>query len=168
MPDNKVGGFERGIKKTSNILMYVCMGMLLVMMFLGTADVGGRYLFNHPIIGTYEIFEILLPGVVLLGLAYTQLVKAHIKVEIIYDRFRPRPRAIVGFAMTLWTIVLFALIAWRGTLMAILLLHQERVISNIGVPIFLVQFLVPLGAVAICLVLIVDLLHFLTDMRKAG
>ena len=47
------------------------------MMLLGTADVTGRYIFNKPILGTAEIFGILLPAIVLLGLAYTQEAQAH-------------------------------------------------------------------------------------------
>jgi TRAP-type C4-dicarboxylate transport system permease small subunit len=166
LPDNNTSGFETGIKRTSNILVYVCMGMLLVMMFLGTADVVGRYLFNKPILGTVEIFEILLPGIVLLGLAYTQLVKAHVRVELFYSRFRPKRQAVVGLAITLWTIILFAIIAWRGTVLAISYWRYERMISNIQVPMYLVQLLVPLGALAIILVLVVDVLHFLAEMRK--
>lgn len=167
MTDNKTGAIEKSIETISKILMYVCMGALFVMMLWSVADVAGRYLFNSPIVGTIEVLEILLPIIGLLGMAYTQRVKGHIRVEVFYSRFAPRPQAIIGILITLWSIILFTLIVWRGLLVVMLYKQQETVITNIQVPLFIVQFLVPLGSLAMCLVLIVDLYHLIIDMRKA-
>lgn len=150
----------------SNILMHISMGMLLMMMLLGIADVIGRYFFKNPIIGTLEIFEILLPGIVLFSLAHTQRAKAHIAVDVFYLRFPPRFRAIVGLAINLWAILFFAIVTWRGTQLAILHWHTGRKISNISVPIYIIDLFIPVGALAICLILIVDLLHSLTEIKK--
>jgi TRAP-type C4-dicarboxylate transport system permease small subunit len=152
----------------SNILMYVCAVLLLVMLFLGMADVAGRYLFNKPIIGTVEIFEVLLPAMVLLSLAYTQQLKAHVTVDLFCSKLPPRPRVIVGIIITGWAIVLFALIAWQGVLSAISYRQMHSIITNIGLPMFLPRILVPVGAVAMCLVLIVDLLHIVDEIKKHG
>ena len=168
MPVNDESGFEKGVRITSNILVYVCMGMLLVMMLLGAADVIGRQFFSRPIVGMVEIFEILLVGIILLGLAYTQRIKAHVRVELFYSRLRPKRQAIVGLSTTLWVIIMFAIIAWRGTLVAMLTKQHDRLISNLGVPIYPFQLFVPLGALAIILVLVVDVLHFIAEIRKAG
>jgi len=151
-----------------NILMHVSAGLLLVMLFLGIADVMGRYLFNKAIIGTVEIFEVLLPAMVLLGLAYTQQLKAHVTVDLFCSKLPPKPRAILSIITTGWAIVLFALIVWQGVLSAISYHEMNSVITNIGVPMFLPRILVPVGALAMCLVLIVDLLHIIDRMRKHG
>ena len=103
----------------SNILMQVSAGLLLIMLFLGIADVTARYLLNKAIIGTVEIFEVLLPAMVLLSLAYTQQLKSHVTVDLFCSKLPPKPRAIVGIITTAWAIVLFALIAWQGVLSAI-------------------------------------------------
>ena len=42
----------------------------------------------------------------------------------------------------------------------------NSVITNIHVPMFIPRLLVPIGAVAICLVLSIDLLHFLEDIKR--
>lgn len=165
MDEDRKGGFEKGIGMMSNILMVVCAVLLLVMLFLGIADVAGRYLFNKPIIGTVEVFEVLLPAMVLLSLAYTQQLKAHVTVDLFCSKLPPRPRAIVGMMTTLWAIILFALIAWQGVLSAISYRQMNSIITNIGLPMFLPRILVPMGAVAMCLVLIVDLLHIIDEMR---
>ena len=166
MDDNNKGGFDKGIGMMSNILMVVCAALLLVMLFLGMADVTGRYLFNRPIIGTVEVFEVLLPAMVLLSLAYTQRLKAHVTVDLFCSKLPPRPRAIVGIMTTGWAIVLFALIVWQGTRSAISYHQMHSVITNIDVPMYLPRLLVPLGALATCLVLIGDLLHIIDELRK--
>ncbi len=63
-------------------------------MLLDTFDVIGRYLFNHPIIGTMEISTILMAAMILLGLGYTQSQKANIRIEILVSRYPPRVKAI--------------------------------------------------------------------------
>ena len=149
----------------SNILMYISAGVLLVMLILGIADVMGRYLFNKPIIGTVEIFEVLMPGLVLLSLAFTQQVKAHVTVDLFISKLPARPRAIIGFATTFWAMVLFGIIVWQGIMLVISYHDTGRMITNIGVPMYLPRLLVPLGAFAICLVFIKDLLHYIREIR---
>lgn len=164
----KTGAFEKGIRSMGNILVYVCVALLLFMLFLGVADVMGRYLFRKPIIGTLEAFEILLPAIILLSLAYTQRNKGHITVDLFVSRLPPKARALLSLATTGWAIVLFGLIGWQGVLLSLSYRETERVITNIGVPMFLPRLLVPVGAFAMVLVLVVDLLHCISQMKKRG
>jgi TRAP-type C4-dicarboxylate transport system permease small subunit len=166
MSDPPVGFLEKVSHSISNILVHLSMGLLLIMMLLGFADVFGRYFLNRPIIGTLEVFEILLPGIVLFSLAHAQRVKAHIAVDVFSSRFPSRVRAIVGLLINLWAIIFFAVVIWRSALIAILHWHTGRTISNISVPIYVVDLFIPVGALAICLVLISELLQSFTKMKK--
>ncbi len=168
MSDPPVGFFEKVTHSFSNILVHISMGMLLIMMLLGFADVFGRYLLNRPIIGTLEVFEILLPGIVLFSLAHAQRAKAHIAVDVFTSRFPLRVRTIVGFLINLWAIIFFAVVIWRSTLIAILHLDTGRTISNISVPIYAVDLFIPVGALAICLVLVAELLTFFARKTKGN
>ncbi|MFH1950386.1 MAG: TRAP transporter small permease [Pseudomonadota bacterium] len=163
---NKTESFEKWVRIMSRALLYVCAGLLALMLFLGTSDVIGRYLLNRPIIGTLETFEILLPAMVLLSLAYTQREKAHVTVDILFSHLPRRPRAILGIVTTCWAIGLFAVLVWQGILQILLYHETEMVITNIKVPMFLPRILVPIGGLAICLVLIADLLRFIAEAKK--
>lgn len=156
-------GFEKVIRVASSMLMYVSTGLLLVMLLLGTADVLGRYLFDHPISGTIEIYEILLPGIVLLSWAHVQREKAHISVDIIYERLPPRFKTIVGLCITILSMVVVAVIIWQGLDTVILNYQMGRMIRNIQIPIYLPELLVPIGAFFFLLTLIVD---FFTSIKK--
>ena len=166
MSDHQPRLFEKMTVSISNILVHISMGMLLVMMLLGFADVFGRYFLNRPIIGTLEIFEILLPGIVLFGVAHAQREKAHIAVDVFYSRFPSRVRSIVGFTINVWAILFFAVVTWRGTLIAIMHWQTGRKISNISVPIYLVDLFIPAGTLAICLVLIAELPQSFMKVKK--
>ena len=166
MEKHKPKGFEKAMHLASSMLMYVSTGLLLVMLLLGTADVCGRYLFNHPISGTIEIFEILLPGIVLLSWAFIQREKSHITVDVIYERFPPRFKAVVALCITLLSMVIAALIVWQGLDEVILNYQMGRMIRNIDVPIYLPQLLVPLGAFFFLLALIADFFMYIKKIRK--
>lgn len=166
MSDRPVGALERVSITISNILVHISMGMLLVMMLLGFADVFGRYLLNRPIVGTLEVFEILLPGVVLFSLAYAQRAKAHIAVDIFYVRFPGPFRKVLGIVINSWAILFFAVVTWRSALIAVLHWNTGRTIPNISVPIYWIDLFVPVGACAICLVLISELLLSLAKPKK--
>ena len=160
------GRFRRAIYTTSSILMYVSAGLLFVMLLLSTADVLGRYFFNRPLSGSQEISEILLPGVVLLGWAYAQRQKVHVSVDILFNRFRPRFKAIVAFLTTCLALAIAILVIWQGMLLSISYFNMGRLIRNINVPIFIPRLLVPLGGLSLFLVLIVDLYDSVKEIKK--
>jgi len=163
---NKIIIFRNFANGISAIFAYISAVLLFIMLLLGTADVVGRYLFRKPIIGTVEIFEILLPAIVLLSLAYTQKNKAHIAIDILYSNLSLKRRAILGFVLTCWAIFLFILIGWQGILLCFSYHQTGNVITNIGIPAFLPRLLVPIGAFAICFILIADLIDFFIQIKR--
>ena len=145
-------------------LVYVCMSLLFLMMALGTVDVMSRYLFNKPILGTLETFEILLPAIVLLGLGYTQRNNAHVRMEILVSHLSFRTQTVLNFLTNGCALLISVLILWRGWVLTIGYWRMGRTIPTIGVPMFLPQLLVPLGALILSLVLIVQMLQCISDL----
>jgi len=157
---------ERFVRNTSSLFMYVSMAMLFIMMVLGTVDVIGRYFFDKPISGTFEITEILLAGIVFFGIAHTQHLKGHVSVSLAYSRFPDRLKLRVGLLNSIVLISIFGLMSWRGIVTAISQWQQHREIINLGWPHFPFQLFVPVGALTLCLVLLVEMLQYLIQMRK--
>ncbi|MBW2146584.1 MAG: TRAP transporter small permease [Deltaproteobacteria bacterium] len=60
--------------------------LIMFLMFFATGEVAGRYIFNQPIPGHVEITEQLMAAVVFLGIAYTQRVGGHIRMELFMMR----------------------------------------------------------------------------------
>jgi TRAP-type C4-dicarboxylate transport system permease small subunit len=155
----------KSVSLVNSAVKYVCASLLFFMMALGTVDVLGRYLFNKPILGTLEIFEILLPAIVLLGLGYTQENRAHVRMELLVSHLSFRTQTVLSLLMNGCALLISVLILWRGLLLAIGYWRTGRTIPTIEVPMFLPQLLVPLAALILSLVLIVQMLQGITEFR---
>ena len=73
---------ERGIAAIETASNLVTVGFIMFIMLFAAGEIVGRYVFNHPIPGHVEIVELLMAAVVFLGIAYTQRVKSHIRMEL--------------------------------------------------------------------------------------
>jgi TRAP-type C4-dicarboxylate transport system permease small subunit len=157
---------EKWVLGLSTVFSFIAMGLLLVLATLDSADVIGRYSLNMPIQGTLEISEILLAGVVFFGWGYTQSIRGHVSVSFLVSRFPRRVQAIVDFMTSLLMLILLALIVWQGTETAVSYWQSNRLITTIEWPLYPFQLFVPIGALAFCLVLIIQMLHLLTGFKK--
>src|SRR3989304_5743018 len=72
--------------------------VITFMMFLTTADVALRYVFNSPLPGVYTLCEMLMVCVVYPAAAYVQQKRGHVRVDIIIDRLHGPARAIFELA----------------------------------------------------------------------
>lgn len=161
-----IGILVKAINSINRFVKILCMGILFFMMLLGTADVIGRYLFNRPILGTFEIFEILLPAIVLLGLGYTQGNRAHVRMEIFISRLPIRTQTILDLITYCCALFISILILWRGFVLTINYWRIGRTIPTVEIPMYLPQLLVPLGALLLSLTLIVQMIQSLIRLMK--
>lgn len=159
---------EKGVRNITNTLRAIAMGVLVVLMLFGATDIIGRYLLNKPIKGSNGICEALLVAIVFFGWAYTLSVGGHVRLDTLVSRLRPRAQAISGFITSFIALVIFSLITWQSALKAMRSWGTREVIDVIDIPIFPFQFFVSVGAFALCLELIVQMLHFLTGLRKGA
>lgn len=149
----------KSIRLTEKIFMIIALGMLLGMMFLGTGDVLGRYLFNNPIKGAMEGGQLLMAGVALLCWGYTQASKSHIRIDLLIDRYPQRIQKVMALIGLTLTIIIFGLITWQSTIIAIEALVQHRMLDNINLPLFPFKLMVPIGAIVLCLESIIQVIQ---------
>jgi len=87
---------------------------LLALMFVMAGDVMGRYFFNHPIPGAYELVEYIMAIVVPFSVAYSAAQKCHVGVDILVERLPRKSRAAVDILTQLVTIILVGFLIWQG------------------------------------------------------
>ena len=164
---NRMEKFARCVDKISRVFRYGGMIVLFFMMMLGTADVVGRYFFNRPLTGTFEIFEMLLPFLVLLGLADTQFVNEHITAGVIdFFRLKPETRTKIQLGVQVLVFCLFGLIIWQGVEGSMFTLRSHRRFTNIDLPMWVPQLVVPLGALVMCIVVVFQVLETANKIRR--
>jgi TRAP-type C4-dicarboxylate transport system permease small subunit len=102
----------------SRALQLVAALLLLVMMVVTFVDVIGRYLFNAPLPGAFELTEVLLALVVFVGLPIVTARREHVTVDLVTGRLPDAARAAFARLATLATGAVLALLAWRLALSA--------------------------------------------------
>ena len=155
---------DKGIRYVENVLLAICGVIFMGMIFLGTADVFGRYLFNSPVQGSLELMQVIMGAIVMLGWAYTQKEDGHVKVVLVTSKFPPRVRHVLNLIMTLLALLLFATIAYRSW--GIALANFDRRFLVIDFPSGPFYFLVPVGAFFLCLEFIVSMFYIAAGIRS--
>jgi TRAP-type C4-dicarboxylate transport system permease small subunit len=79
---------NRGVLWMSRLLGGVAVTLLFAMMILTFIDVVGRYFFNFPVPGGFEITEIMMATLIFAGLPLMTISREHITVDL-FDRFTP-------------------------------------------------------------------------------
>ena len=87
--------------------------LIFSMMCVTIADVVGRYGFNRPLPGAFELTEIMLGIVIFVALPIVTLENGHITVSMITERLSPRARRVQGFLASAFSAVVLAFVAWR-------------------------------------------------------
>ena len=145
---------KKGIQTINRFVAGVSGCFLIPLMIITAADVVARDVFNHPIPGTVELSQYMLAIFILLGLAYSQQVKAHVAVSIITSRFSERAQLILSIITALMSLFIFSVLAWQGLVVGI----EERAVSDmLRIPQYPFRILVAVAAFFLCLELLIDL-----------
>jgi TRAP-type C4-dicarboxylate transport system permease small subunit len=142
--------------------------VLAGMMLLTVGDVVGRYFFNRPIKGTFELIGLLLVCAGTWGLGYCQIQKAHISISIFVERFPRRARAALNSLAYIIGLAGFSLVSWRMFLLAAryLSLSRGNVTDTLRVPYFPFMLILAISTAFISLVLLVDLVRSITEAAR--
>jgi TRAP-type C4-dicarboxylate transport system permease small subunit len=70
------------------VLAYVAAALLFALMLLTCIDVGGRYFFNRPVWGGFELTEMMLAALIFAGLPLVSLRGDHVTVDL-FDPVTP-------------------------------------------------------------------------------
>ena len=152
------------VSLVSQRLSWVAGFALLLMILLTCVDVILR-VFGHGILGAYELIKFLVAVMVGFSLAYTQLKRGHISIDLILLRFPKHIQEIIGTVNTLLTTGFYALLTWQLGKMAGKLWRVGQVCEQIELPVFPFVYAVAFGSAMIFLLLLIE---FLQIFKKEG
>lgn len=124
---------------------------LFGMMCLTTIDVIGRYLFNSPVVGAFELTEFLVLILIFSYLAYTQSQNSHVAVELFVSRMPRSVQRLIDLANYTISLILLALFAWKGFEKALEFIETGENSPNLGLPNYPFAFFMSLGCLVMCL-----------------
>ena len=106
-----VVGFIDGISLWSGkALSYLLFPLIAILVY----GVVVRYAFDKPIIWGHETSVFIFGTIGFLAGAYALQREAHVRMDIIYNRFSPRGRAVVDVVMALFFFYFIIALLWKG------------------------------------------------------
>jgi TRAP-type C4-dicarboxylate transport system permease small subunit len=135
----------------------VISGIIVVcLMLYTTVDVAGRYLANNPMPAAYEFTNMFLIYITYFGITLVQARGGHMRLGFLWEKARPRGRALIDLFSVIIGLFIVSLITWQGWLYAIyswqvsevtmglytIPLFPGRIALAIGSAIFLIQYII--------------------------
>jgi TRAP-type mannitol/chloroaromatic compound transport system permease small subunit len=134
---------------------------IVAIILLSVFEVFTRRILGKPTIWTHETLSYLFCGSILLTMAYTLRYKQHVAVDLFYERFTARKKAIVDIITFIFFLGFFCVVfLWEGIIFAATSWGMlERTPSAFNFYVFPAKTLLPVGAFLL-------LLQGLTDFIK--
>lgn len=141
------------------------------LMLLAVFSVGGRNFFGAPLAGYVDWIEQAMPLIAFMGVAYTQRVGGHIRMDMVVGALRGRALWAAELATTILMLALTALLTWGSWA------HFERAFSfdaplwsndssmDIGLPLWPAKLLAPVAFAALSLRLALQVWAYARALR---
>ncbi len=120
----------------ARILPAVSAGLILAMVAVTVIDVIGRYLFNSPLPGAFELTQVLLADLVLAALPITTLKGSHVEVDLLSSVWSAKvDRIACAFGAGVTALVLVAL-SWTVGRHGLGLFHDGAQTFDLSLPLW--------------------------------
>jgi TRAP-type transport system small permease protein len=132
---------ERAAVASTRLLALFAGWLLLGLSFATVLDALLRYLWGRPIHGAFEATELLLAGIIFLGLPHANITDGHVSVDLLTQRFSPRAQHAIIAANAVLSAALLALITIEMARLAGEFYATSRTTITARIPVF--PFIVP-------------------------
>jgi len=142
----------------SNVLRYGMGGlaalMVMLMMVVTCIDVVGRYLFNSPLTGSFEITELALAAMIFIGLPLTTDSDEHIRVDLMDGAMSTGIRNMLTLIMDWLSALVLAVLAWQLWHKTQSLSADGHVTNTLEIPLTPIGYLMTASCAVSALVLV--------------
>jgi TRAP-type transport system small permease protein len=154
------------IRAVNKALHYVAGALIVAVMLFTVYNILGRWLFNAPFRGTVELTQLAMLAIVYLSFAYAQQQDDHIAVDLLYQRFGARGRAVLDVIAAVLSVGILGLLAWRLYAYSDLLRAGGRTTAARGIPLYPFAYVAIVGAVAFILALLATAVERIRQGRR--
>jgi TRAP-type C4-dicarboxylate transport system permease small subunit len=151
----QLAGIIKGASSSLDKLAGIC---LFSVMLLIVANIILRTVFNHPILGTYELVGFLTAMGMALALAHCAFQDGHIAVGFILEQFPQKIQSIAAVLVNAASLLLWAGAVWSLGKFGYAMKIKGLVSPSAEIPVYPFIYLVAFGLLGLCLVLLFKLL----------
>lgn len=105
--------YVRYVDAVNRVLGYCVMYLTLVIMGVLLFSSLTRYVFNVPFVWIIEMAQFLMAAYYILGGGYSMQLDAHVRMDVLYERWTPKSRAFVD-SITAFFLIFYLIIMVRG------------------------------------------------------
>lgn len=141
------------------VMLYVASMSTFVLMLLTTADAGGRYIFNRPITGAYEITSNYLEiAAVFLAATYAYREGAYIRVTFFVDRLPGKVKLVVNHFVQVVSMLYGVLLVIATYQQVSRVFSDHTTLSSLDfIPLWPAYVIVPVGLFFMSLAMLLDI-----------
>jgi TRAP-type mannitol/chloroaromatic compound transport system permease small subunit len=157
--------FLKVIDRMNELIGKAISFLILVLIGVIVYEIVARYLFNAPTIWAHEVSQMVYGAYVILLGGFLQQRNGHVNVEIMYQRFTPRTRAIINLFTWLLFFAFIGVIFVKGGEMAWdSFVYRETDSTVFAPPLYPLKAMIPLGAL---LLLLQGVVKYIGEIRVA-
>ena len=159
-----IQAYVRWVDAVNRVLGTVVMHLTLAMMALLLFGSLTRYVFNVPFVWIIEMAQFLMAAYYILGGGYSMQLDAHVRMDVLYERWRPRTRAFVDSITAFFLVFYLAIMVYGGfSSSAYSLKYNQTNYSAWGPPMAPIKIIMTVG---LALMLLQAIAIFFRDIAK--
>ncbi len=141
------------------VMLYISTLSTFVLMLLTTVDAGGRYLFNRPITGAYEVStNYLMIAAVFMALTLGYRQGAYIRVTFLVDRLPAKVRLVVNHLVQVFSVLYGFMLVIATYKQALRTFEMHTTLSSLDIiPVGPAYVIVPVGLFFLSLAMLLDM-----------
>ncbi|PFG64808.1 TRAP-type C4-dicarboxylate transport system permease small subunit [Thioclava sp. ES.031] len=121
------------IARARFVLEAIAAGLVTGLILVTCVDVVGRYLFNNPLTGAYEITQVLLGALVFVAMPLTTGKGGHVEVDLLMPLLPTAVRRALGRTGGVVAALVMGYFAWRLVILAEDQFHTQLATSGLGI-----------------------------------
>lgn len=150
----------RGVDTCSKVGAYLSVGCMLAIVSLIVVEIICRTFFHVSTFIADEYSGYLMVAAVLAGLGFTLETDSHIKITILLAKLSPEPRRYAELTATFIAIAITLFVFYHSVLMVYDTYSYDMLADSISeTPLYIPQFLIPVGLLALMLQLVAQFIR---------
>ncbi|MBL7208467.1 MAG: TRAP transporter small permease [Dehalococcoidia bacterium] len=143
--------------------------LLALLVLLTTVDVIDRRFFGASLItGAYELSGLFVSVVCFATISYVELMRRHLKIDVITQRLPRRPQAILSAIMYFLYLGVICLLTWAMLTHGLDVMHSGKTSVSLAIPLYPFYFVGTFGCVLLILMVLAHFLLYVVEASKKG
>ena len=154
--------FIRRIINFSGGISALC---ILLIMCMTVWDIIGRRLFSSSVPGVYELSSLGLVVISFTAMGLPQIEGENVGVTFIYDRFKPKVKAVFDFVISIICIALFSVVVYQTLAYTARMAASNQITPVLHIPLTPFMYITVFGLCVLIIAFIWDLIKAVHDFK---